>query len=134
MKLETSFNKFLVDVVNLNQTRVDVANAGIETMTKFLKNNERFGNLFIDTKPQGSIRQQTIIKPTDPESDFDVDLLFELKPVEEWEPKDYLEKLAAEFKQTERYKDKVDTRGKTRCVTIDYESDFHIDIVPAVWR
>jgi hypothetical protein len=134
MKLEASFNKFLVDVVNLNQSRVDVATTGIETMTKFLKNNELFGPLFIDTKPQGSIRQQTIIKPTDPEIDFDVDLLFEMKAVDGWQPKDYLENLADEFRKTGRYKDKIDTRGKTRCVTIDYESDFHIDIVPALLR
>lgn len=132
MKLEQSFDKFLKDTVNLNQTRIDIAETGIETMTNFLKENEVFSDLFIGTSPQGSFRQQTIIKPVDPEMDFDVDLLFEMKVVEGWEPKDYLLTLSDQFRETERYEDLVDTQGKERCVTIDYESDFHIDIVPTI--
>lgn len=132
MKLESSFSKFLENTVNLNQTRIDVAKSGIDTITTFLKSNELFGEIFIGTKPQGSFRQRTIIKPPKPDQDFDVDLLFELEPVKEWNPADYLSNLSDQFKAVDRYKEKVDTRGKNRCVTIDYESDFHIDIVPAV--
>jgi len=130
MKLDQSFSQFLKNVVNLNQGRIDVAEASMETMTTFLEENELFSQFFVDTQPQGSFRQETIIKPVNPEMDFDVDLLFEMNAVDGWEPKDYLLKLSNEFKKTERYKDLVDTRGKERCVTIDYESDFHIDIVP----
>jgi hypothetical protein len=132
MKLEQSFANFLEKTVDLNPTRIEVAKSGINTMTNFLKANELFKDLFIDTKPQGSFRQGTIIKPSQENQDFDVDLLFELKVVEEWTPADYLENLSGEFKAVDRYKDKIDTRGKNRCVTIDYESDFHIDIVPAI--
>jgi len=132
MKLEKSFTDFLKDTVNLNKTRVDVAESGIETITTFLQNNEVFGDLFVDTQPQGSFRQETIIKPVNSELDFDVDLLFEMQEVDGWEPKDYLSKLSSQFSKTDRYKDLVDTRGKERCVTIDYESDFHLDIVPAI--
>lgn len=132
MKLITSFSKFLEDIVNLNPTRVEVADRSIGTMTNILKTNQLFKGNFVNTTPQGSIRQRTIIKPAKPDKDFDVDLLFELEPFEGWEPKDYLLKLANEFRGMDRYKDKVDTRGKNRCVTIDYESDFHIDIVPAI--
>jgi len=121
MKLEASFDNFLKNVVNLN-----------ETITSVLQNDNLFRDKFIDTKPQGSFRQETIIKPVDPDMDFDVDILFEMKIVEGWGPADYLNKLAAELKKLDRYKDKVDTRGKARCVTIDYESDFHIDIVPTI--
>ncbi len=129
-----TFDYFLKEVVNLNQTRIDVADGSSETITTFLKNNEVFKDKFISTTPQGSYRQRTIIKPVNPEQDFDVDLLFELTPVQEWKAEDYLQRLAAEFQKTDRYKEKVDTRGKTRCVTIDYESDFHIDIVPCIER
>jgi len=132
MKLEQSFSNFLTNVVNLNNTRVSVAKSGVETMRAFLKGNDLFGDYFIDIVPQGSFRQETIIKPVNSELDFDVDLLFEMKTVNGWEPKDYLLNLSGEFKKTDRYKDLVDTRGKERCVTIDYENDFHIDIVPAI--
>jgi hypothetical protein len=132
MKLEQEFSDFLKNKVNLNKSRVDVAEAGIETMKNFLKANDVFSELFIDAIPQGSFRQETIIKPVDSDMDFDVDLLVEMQAVEDWEPKDYLIKLSEEFKATDRYKDLVDTRGKERCVTIDYENDFHIDVVPSI--
>lgn len=132
MKLEQSISDFLKNVVNLNETRVGVAESGVETIRNFLQVNDLFANLFIDTIPQGSFRQKTIIKPVNPELDFDVDLLFEMESVHGWEAKDYLLNLSKEFKKTDRYKDLVDTRGKERCVTIDYANDFHIDIVPAI--
>lgn len=132
MKLIENFDKFLKDTVNLNKARYDTAIAGISTITSFLKSNELLKNYFINTSPQGSIKQKTIIKPASEEQDFDVDLLFEMEIEPSWEPKDYLENIADQFRKSDRYKDLVDTRGKTRCVTIDYESDFHLDIVPAV--
>lgn len=134
MKHNPTFDHFLKEVVNLNKTRFNVAEKSIETMTNFLKKNEVFGPLFLDTSPQGSFRQGTIIRPPETGIDFDVDILFRLKAVEGWEAKDYLSKLATEYRKSDRYKEKVDTRGKTRCVTIDYESDFHVDIVPCISR
>lgn len=132
MKLEQTFSDFLKNKVNLNKGRIDVAEAGIETMKGFLESNDTFGELFSDAIPQGSFRQETIIKPVSSDMDFDVDILVELKAVEGWEPKDYLIKLSEEFKATTRYKDLVDTHGKERCVTIDYANDFHIDVVPSI--
>lgn len=132
MKLETSFNNFLKNVVNLNETRYQTAKTGVETITSVLQNDKIFGDKFIDAKPQGSFRQETIIKPVNSDLDFDVDILFEMDLVDGWEPADYLNKLSAQLKKLDRYKDKVDTQGKTRCVTIDYESDFHIDIIPTI--
>lgn len=132
MKLESSFNIFLENIVNLNETRYQTAKSGVETMKSILQNDELFEDKFVAVKPQGSFRQETIIKPVNSGIDFDVDILFEMKVVDGWEPQDYLNKLSSQFKKLDRYKDKVDTRGKSRCVTIDYESDFHIDIVPSI--
>ena len=131
MKLDKAFKNFLENVVNLNKTRFDTAESGIVTLTSILENDEVFGEFFIDVKPQGSFRQETIIKPVDGK-DFDVDILFEMESVDGWEPKDYLLNLAAQLRKIPRYEKLVDTRGKTRCVTIDYESDFHVDIVPTI--
>lgn len=132
MKLIKNFNKFLEDTVNLNKTRYGIATSGIEAITGFLEANDNLKDYFVETTPQGSYRQKTIIRPPSEEFEFDVDLLFEMKIVDGWGAKDYLNNVAKEFKNTELYKDKVDTKGKSRCVTIDYESDFHIDIVPAI--
>src|SRR3989338_1817392 len=132
MKLIRYFDKFLKDTVNLNKHRYDTAVGGIETITNFLKSNDLLKDYFINTSPQGSIKQKTIIRPATEEHEFDVDLLFEMKIESEWQPKDYLEKIADQFNSSDRYRDLVDTKGKNRCVTIDYESDFHLDIVPVV--
>lgn len=132
MKFISSFSKFLDNTVNLNSTRVNVADASISTITDILKASEVFKNNFVKTQPQGSLRQRTIIKPPKIDIDFDVDLLFEMRQFDGWEPSDYLNNLADEFREMDRYKDKVDTRGKNRCITIDYESDFHIDVVPSI--
>jgi hypothetical protein len=125
------FNEFLRDEVNLNPTRLKVAKKGIKTIRKFLKRNELFKGRIKEIKPQGSYRQGTITKPFD-DSDFDVDLLVLLDEFDDWQPKDYLNRLHQEFRCTKRYKDIVDRKGKSRCVTINYETDFHIDIVLAI--
>lgn len=131
MKLIDCFNRFMNDTVNLNQARFDKAKNGIDVMESFISNDATYGKILKECLPQGSFRQRTFIKPVG-DNDFDVDLLVSVSAVSDWEPKDYLIKLADAFRASDRYKDKVDTRGKTRCVTIDYESDFHIDLVPSI--
>lgn len=39
MKHIETFEYFLSEIVNLNKTRVDVAEGSVETVTKLLKNN-----------------------------------------------------------------------------------------------
>ncbi|MBD1932762.1 MULTISPECIES: SMODS domain-containing nucleotidyltransferase [Cyanophyceae] len=125
------FEEFLKDEVNLNPTRLKVAKKGINTMKKFLKKSDIFKGHILQFSPQGSYRQGTIIKPLNGK-DFDVDLLVILKEFEGWKAKDYLNNLHQVFKDSDKYQDIVDRRGKSRCVTIDYASDFHIDIIPAI--
>lgn len=132
MKLIASFEKFLKDEINLNETRLDRASEATNIVKDFLKGNDLFFEYFKSVSPQGSFRQKTIIKPFDENQEFDVDLLFLMEAVKGWEPRDFLQNLHNEFKKTDRYKDIVDRRGKTRCVTLDYEGDFHIDIVPCI--
>ncbi len=132
MKLIKYFEIFLEDTVNLNKTRYDMATTGIEAITSFLKSNDTLKDYFIGTSPQGSYKQKTIIRPVSEDYEFDVDLLYEMQIVDGWEAKDYLMHIANEFRATDRYKDKVDTKNKSRCVTIDYENDFHIDVIPTI--
>lgn len=133
MKFEKLFESFIADEVNLNPDRMKTAKEGIRVVKEFLENNEFFKNKIVDISPQGSFRQETIIKPNG-NKEFDVDMLMEISEIDDYEPKNYLETLHNEFKNTKRYKDIVDKRGKSRCVTLDYESDFHIDIVPCIFK
>lgn len=130
MDIIKAFEDFLDKKVNLNQSRIDRIDAAESILSKFIAENAVFKDLYVDTTPQGSYRQKTIIKPPTKDHEFDVDLLVALKSVEGWEPKDYVNKLAAEFRASGRYEDLADTNGKHRCVTIDYEGDFHVDLIP----
>jgi len=134
MDIQTAFENFLDKVVNLNKDRVNRIESAQDVLSKFIQNHDDFKNLYIDTIPQGSYRQKTIIKPVGDDGSFDVDLLVKLKENPDWSPADYHAKLAKAFKDSGRYEDLTDTKGKTRCVTIDYEGDFHVDLVPAVER
>lgn len=128
------FRDFLENEVNLGETRYKRIKKAEEALPKFIAGTDNFKELFIGATPQGSFRQKTIIKPVDGKIEFDLDLLIELKENEEWKPKDYLETLSKELKKSGLYKEMTDTKGKNRCVTIDYEGDFHVDLVPAIKR
>jgi hypothetical protein len=132
MKFIKIFENFLEDEVNLVPVKVERAEQGFHAIKKFLENNQLFGPHIKDVSKQGSLRQKTIINPVTDEDEFDVDLVFLMDAMDGWESKDYLNKLHAEFKKSDRYKEKVDRKGKTRCMTIDYEDDFHIDIIPSI--
>ncbi|MEX2405084.1 MAG: hypothetical protein WD579_00610 [Candidatus Paceibacterota bacterium] len=128
------FEDFLENTVNLNSSRFEKVEKAEETLSKFVKESETFKDLYVETTRQGSARQKTIIKPVGDKDEFDVDLLITLKENSEWSPSDYHSHLAELFKDSDRYEDITDTRGKTRCVTINYKSDFHVDLVPAIER
>lgn len=133
MKFENLFKSFVTNEVNLNPDRFNTATDGIRIISEFLKNNEFFKNKIVSISPQGSFRQKTIIKPNG-NKEFDVDMLLVMKEVEGFEPKNYLEALHKAFKDSKRYEDIVDKRGKSRCVTLDYASDFHMDVVPCICK
>ena len=132
MKLIKHFDDFLKNVVNLNQSRLVILKDRVIAIEKYLKNNDMFGDAFVELKSQGSWAHRTIIKPSEKRPEFDADVLFYMHEFENWEPKEYVEKLYQEFRKNGLYKDKVHRR--TRCVVVDYKGEFHIDIVPTFVR
>lgn len=128
MKLIKYFDEFLKQTVNLNQTRIDTLNSRVDTITGFIKNSVTFKEYFKETKKQGSWAHKTIIKPSSKKDEFDADVLLFMDKVDDWEAKDYISNLYSVFRSSELYKNKV-SRG-SRCVTLDYADEFHIDIVP----
>jgi len=132
MKLVKYFDEFLQNHVNLNQSRIDKLERRVGTIEKLLRNNEIFGKYIQKMVRQGSWAHKTIIKPLPKSNEFDADVLLYFTEFDNWEPKDYVENLYSEFRKNDIYKNKV--ARKTRCVTLDYSDEFHIDIVPAFIR
>jgi hypothetical protein len=131
MKLHDYFEHLLDATVNLNQSRIDSLDARVAAITTFLKAHPELGPLVLDVIAHGSYAQRTIIKPR-VHRDFDADVLLELVEQPGWEPCQYIAKLYSAFRSSPTYKPMVDR--KTRCVTVDYANDFHIDVVPYVER
>lgn len=130
MKLIDHFDTFLKDTVNLNKTRIDTLESRVETIENFVKaasyqaDIQRFS-------PQGSWAHKTIIKPLNG-GEFDADLVMFVEPYDGWTAKDYVNNLYNIFNSSDRYKDKL--LWGTRCITIDYAGDFHLDVVPCIVR
>lgn len=127
MKHMPAFNEFLENVVNLNQSRLDRLNDHVDAVETFLRENL---DSFIKIEPQGSYATKTIIKPVNDNQEYDADIQIFVKYQEEKEPKDYIEELYDVFSENGTYKDKV--KRSSRCVTLDYAGDFHLDCVPCI--
>ena len=126
MKHTRYFEEFLRDVVNLNQTRLDRLSSHVSSVKEFLEKS--LGSSFIKIEPQGSYGLKTIIKPVADNDEYDADIQVYMTLDEDLEPKDYIKNLYKCFRDSDRYKDKVHRR--TRCVSLDYAGDFHLDAVP----
>ncbi|MVN91481.1 nucleotidyltransferase [Mucilaginibacter sp. HME9299] len=132
MKLINYFKSFLDNEVNLNSARITTLDDRTEIITDLLSESDKFKDNFIDVIPQGSYAHKTIIKPVKATHEFDADILLYLKEYPEWEAKDYVHELYQFFRDNSTYREKVSR--KTRCVTIKYANDFHIDVVPFLER
>jgi hypothetical protein len=132
MKLIDYHRAFLEDEVNLNDTRLALLDERVEAITTFLKECTTFSEHLLATIPQGSYAHKTIIRPVAEGDEFDADLLLELAEIDGWEAKDYVEALYKAFRGSATYKAMVSR--KTRCVTVNYAGDFHVDVVPYLER
>ena len=129
MTIVAAFEAFLADVVNLNQTRLDLLDARVTAIVNELKKDAVIGPMYQAHIPQGSWAHQTIIRPVGEYDEFDADFLLLLDEDAAWSlyPKTYLKELRAAFKRSATYKDML--RKKNRCVRIGYANDCHIDVV-----
>ncbi|RWG17186.1 MAG: nucleotidyltransferase [Mesorhizobium sp.] len=128
MKLVGYFNDFLNDEVNLNQTRIDDLEKGIDAIEDYIDGSE-WSDIVIGWLPQGSWAHKTIIRPVD-RGEFDADLLVYVDPMEGWEAKDYVNDLYAQFRESGTYRDMV--KRWSHCVTVTYANDKKIDVTPCV--
>ena len=118
---------FLRDEVNLNQSRLDRLNTSVRAVDTYLKDHLTG---YQKMERQGSYALGTLIKPVDDNDEYDADIQIVMNPHPNWQAKDYGNEVHKTLKQNQNYADKL--RLKTRCVTIDYARDFHLDVVPRV--
>ena len=121
------FQGFLTDEVNLNQSRIDRLNTSVQAVDTYLKVHL---SGYQQMERQGSYALGTLIKPVDDNDEYDADIQIVIRPHPEWQAKDYVNEVRRTLRQNQNYADKL--RLKTRCVTIDYAGDFHLDVVPSV--
>ena len=126
-KNNEDFRKFLADHVNVNESRMERLRKSVRAVDKYLKDNLKG---YQNMEPQGSFALGTITKPVKENSEFDADIQIVMNPNADWEPKDYISAIYDALKENGNYSDKL--KRKTRCVTIDYAGDFHLDVVPRV--
>ena len=126
-KNNKEFQEFLRDHVNLNPSRLDRLESGVRGVDGHLKDHLD-GYQKMDR--QGSYALGTLIKPVDENDEYDADIQIVMYRKSKWEPKEYILEINRTLAENKTYADKL--RLKTRCVTVDYAGDFHLDVVPRV--
>ena len=126
-KNNRQFREFLRNEVNLNQVRLQRLQTGVRDVDRHLRKHLA-GYQRIDR--QGSYGLDTLVKPVTDHDEYDADIQVVMNPNATWEPKDYLEALRHTLSQNQNFADKI--RMGTRCVSLDYSGDFHLDIVPRI--
>ena len=117
---------FLRDEVNLNQSRLDRLETAVGGVNGYLKDNLTG---YQKMEKQGSYALDTLIKLVDDNGEYDADIQIVMDLHPKWEPKDYVLAVNRTLAANKTYVDKL--RLKTRCVTVDYAGDFHLDVVPS---
>ena len=126
-KNNQEFSQFLKDEVDLNKSRLDRLETAVGGVNGYLKDNLPG---YQTMERQGSYALDTLIKPVDDNDEYDADIQIVMNPNPKWEPKDYVLAINRTLGNNQTYADK--RRLKTRCVTVDYAGDFHLDVVPRV--
>lgn len=128
MKNIRLFKEFLEDTVNLTPTKISSLEGSVAAIENAVDRAD-WGPEILEYYEQGSWAHKTIIKPPK-DKPFDADLLVIVKPVEGWEAKDYVNKLATKLEALATYEGKVER--SSHCVTINYAGDKRIDIAPCL--
>lgn len=130
MKHTNDFDDFLKSHVNLDDSRLTTLTDKVDAVTTHLKEKHVGYGKYSE---QGSFSHKTIIKPVQENDEFDADILVLIKD-DNFTPyqfnRDYVKEISDTLKNNQIYKDKIHVN--TRCVTIDYAGDFHLDVVPYI--
>ena len=126
-KNSQQFQDFLRDEVNINQSRLDRLQTRVGAVASYLK--EHLAG-YQKMERQGSYALETLIKPVADNDEYDADIQIVMNPNPSWQAKDYLDAVYYTLRRNETYANRL--RRNTRCITVDYAGDFHLDVVPRV--
>lgn len=126
-KNNRQFREFLRDEVNLNQSRLRRLQVSVRDVNRHLRAHLH-GYQNIDR--QGSYGLDTFIKPVNEDDEYDADIQVVMNPNPNWEARDYLDALCRTLALEHNFADKIELG--TRCVTLNYTGEFHLDIVPRI--
>jgi hypothetical protein len=129
VKFEDQFEEFLEKTVNLSPGRLALLEQRVEVIEGVLGASSDDDLVVIEARPQGSFAQKTIINPKDDTRGFDADLLVEFEE-HGAHPAELLKAVEGAIKESHHHADLV--RRRTRCVTLEYAGEFHLDVVPCV--
>jgi len=121
----------LCQTVQLSPTQFSLAESHYHAICEWLgQEGSELSAYSPDLYPQGSVALGTTVKPLMGE-EYDVDLVCELninyRSVHD--PVILLDMIERRMRQSDLYKDKL--KRKRRCLRVNYEHDFHLDILPA---
>jgi hypothetical protein len=136
--IEASSTEILDDVLvricnllQLSRTQFSLAGGHYHAICDWLGHPDSVLSRFRpDLYPQGSVALGTTVKPQRGE-EYDVDLVCELaidyRSVQS--PVQLLDLIEARMRKSDTYRDRLER--KKRCLRVNYEHDFHLDILPA---
>ncbi|MDE0473332.1 MAG: hypothetical protein OXI50_02120 [Gammaproteobacteria bacterium] len=127
MKHDQFFRDFLANHVNLNPARLERLDGHVNAVSDYLADNLTG---YQGVERQGSYALGTITRPVQEAQEYDADLLLLMEYRLDWEAPDYIDGVRACLRGHTRYREIA--RRKTRCVTLDYAGDVHLDIVPCI--
>lgn len=129
-------NEQLNDLLNrigeklqLNQSRREKIEGNYQSVCNWIHDdNKYFSNYELEFYPQGSYKIGTTVKPLKGD-EFDLDFVLQIngKWVTE-NPMQVLKYLQRRLKENGKYNSMVEM--KNRCVRLNYENEFHMDILP----
>lgn len=116
--------------LQLNPDRINRMEMAYKAVSDVLEADESFfPDLEIDVYAQGSKRIGTTVRPINGD-DFDLDIVLHIyDPYYNHTPSEIFETLVRVLSNNGTYKPMMEI--KKRCVRINYNSDFHMDILPA---
>lgn len=129
MKFEIQFDQFLEKTVNLSPGRLALLEQRVGVVDGVLRGCSNDDLVVVDARPQGSFAQKTIINPRDDSRGFDADLLIEFEE-HNASPAELLKSVEDAIRESHHHAGLI--RRRTRCVTLEYAGEFHLDVVPCV--
>jgi len=127
-QLEDTLAK-MAEAAELDQTRWNRLKTAYEAIYNWLSEDpDFFGEVEMEIYPQGSVSIGTTTKPY-ANTEFDLDVVIHIKLLSShYDPETIFLEVVRRLNEHETYK-KI-SEPKSRCVRLNYQGDFHLDVVP----